>query len=386
MDKALQDFIAKWNGNFADFDGKYGAQCFDLVQYWSQAIGGPFISGAVATDISHFQSPFYTWVPNTPTNVPAAGDIIVWDGTWGNGAGHTGVALSGANVNNFQAIEQNNPTGHAPQILGHNYNHVLGWLHPNIAPATNTEVVDTTMQDQLKAQQEATNTCQTQLQSATENNKKLQDQIVSDGGIISGLRTTNENIQQELEDVKLKYANEQTEVLNLNAALEKLTGSNKEYQVEIIESSQVANKRQDLIKMIADAAGVTYDPTKEEEIMTEISKQVVSARDNAPQTDTFAQEIGGFLKNWNIDGALQSLGLSPLDLNNLQDPQELAKIKSALDEIFKYASSKEEGKAVEAATQTVAEQLVQEVRKPSFLSSLGGLLNFLFRKPSTSIS
>src|SRR5664280_1802907 len=58
---AFDQFFAENNGKFRDFDNAYGAQCVDLVQFWSQAIGGPRFTGDFAKDM-YKQSPFYTWI------------------------------------------------------------------------------------------------------------------------------------------------------------------------------------------------------------------------------------------------------------------------------------------------------------------------------------
>lgn len=124
----FDDFYNRNNGKFLDFDGWYGAQCVDLVQFWSQALGGPRFTGD-AKDIAGQTHGFYTWIANSPTAVPQKGDIVVWDGGYNGGPGHVAIATGWGSTSIFEVFEQNNPTGSNAHLGRHNYNHVAGWLH-----------------------------------------------------------------------------------------------------------------------------------------------------------------------------------------------------------------------------------------------------------------
>jgi hypothetical protein len=71
--------------------------------------------------------------------------------------------------------------------------------------------------------------------------------------------------------------------------------------------------------------------------MHEIAKTVVANRDGS--VEPFLQEIAAWLKEKNVDGALETLGHSPLNLNNLQDAGERAKIFAAIDAVWEFAKS-----------------------------------------------
>lgn len=43
MATLLTNFIARWINRYADWDGVYGAQCFDLIQFWSAELQGGWI-------------------------------------------------------------------------------------------------------------------------------------------------------------------------------------------------------------------------------------------------------------------------------------------------------------------------------------------------------
>ena len=124
-------FLAKNNGKFLDFDGAYGAQCVDLVQYWSQAIGGPRFTGNYAKDLYKQTANFYTWIDKIGAAVPQKGDIVVWSGTYNGGPGHVGIATGNGTKTFFEVFEQNDPTGSNSHLKTYStYTSVLGWLRP----------------------------------------------------------------------------------------------------------------------------------------------------------------------------------------------------------------------------------------------------------------
>lgn len=132
----LQEFINKYNGVKLDWDKNSGAQCVDLIKAWASNIGSPVIRGNAITWAG---AQGYMWIKNTPTGVPQAGDIIVWNYS---PYGHVAVCIS-ANIFNIKSFDQNWPTGSPCKIVNHYlYRNVLGWLRPSGAskpvPATPT--------------------------------------------------------------------------------------------------------------------------------------------------------------------------------------------------------------------------------------------------------
>ena len=130
----LQEFIEAFNGRYIDFDGAYGAQCFDLFHYYNvQVLGlsdGSILAAPAAKDIyNNFENlkghDYFERIPNTPTGVPNEGDVVIWgNGTWG----HVAVFVEG-NANSFRSFDQNFPTGSPCHIQNHTtYTGVSGWL------------------------------------------------------------------------------------------------------------------------------------------------------------------------------------------------------------------------------------------------------------------
>lgn len=115
-------------------------ECVALVQKYANEVLG--VSGAPAFPVPYARlmagarSDAFTWIPNTPAGVPQYGDIVVFNGNVGGGAGHTGIAIEGTDTNQVRLIQQNDPTGSGASIKVYPYNNVSGWLHPktNAAP------------------------------------------------------------------------------------------------------------------------------------------------------------------------------------------------------------------------------------------------------------
>ena len=140
-----QNFKNKWLGKVIDYDGHYGAQCFDLANQWILEVAGvpPLITLIKASDI--FRRPEgimpstvrYERIINTPEAVPEQGDIIVWDNAFWNGKyGHVAIVES-ATKDSCVVLQQNglNPN-EGVRIVNWNFHthNALGWLRilPNI--------------------------------------------------------------------------------------------------------------------------------------------------------------------------------------------------------------------------------------------------------------
>lgn len=127
----FQNFLQQYNGKYVDWDGVYGAQCFDLVNKWSTYLGYRPFTGLYAYGIIDQTQGNYTKILNSPTAVPQAGDIIVWNSRYGGGYGHTAIASGIGDTNFFESFDQNYPTGSPAHLVRHSYDGVIGWLRPN---------------------------------------------------------------------------------------------------------------------------------------------------------------------------------------------------------------------------------------------------------------
>lgn len=135
----LQQFKDKYLGKQVEFHS-FGAgawnQCVDLVNaYINEVLDNHTkdyteIIGTNAKDFNTKYDPEdFDWIANTPQGVPQQGDIIVWNGRVGGGAGHVAIFLEG-DVKSFKSLDQNWSQKERVTLETHNYTNVSGWLRP----------------------------------------------------------------------------------------------------------------------------------------------------------------------------------------------------------------------------------------------------------------
>lgn len=106
-----------------DYDGVFGAQCFDLANYYWYYVTGKSFEGYSAKEIpfiDHNHKGYATVYNNTKNFLAQPGDVVVFNGNYGGGHGHVAV-VEKADLNNITVIEQNWLGG------GMNANYGLGW-------------------------------------------------------------------------------------------------------------------------------------------------------------------------------------------------------------------------------------------------------------------
>jgi hypothetical protein len=128
----LNEFILKWTNKICDYDNFYGGQCVDIYRmYVKEVLGFPQSPGVVgAKDIwNSYLSSHFDRIPNTPTGIPSAGDIMIWGSSYGP-YGHVAV-VTAATLNTFTCFSQNDPVGALCGLKTYKtYLPTLGWLHP----------------------------------------------------------------------------------------------------------------------------------------------------------------------------------------------------------------------------------------------------------------
>lgn len=136
QDLAIQydQFQSKWINQKPDFDGWYGSQCVDLIQFWNQLLGGKPFTGNFAYELRGQVQNIYTWIDNSLTAKTEKGDIVVWSQGFNGWAGHTALANGNGDIEGdndwFEAFSVNDPTGSPAIIKKYSYNYVVGWLRP----------------------------------------------------------------------------------------------------------------------------------------------------------------------------------------------------------------------------------------------------------------
>lgn len=133
----VDQFIAKHNGGKWDFDGAYGAQCVDLIQFYNRdVVGAPRLSGNAKDLFGNASANHYHKLG--AGTAPAKGDVAVWGASVGGGYGHAGIVTAdlGGSV---RILSQNN---HAPyngttptEIISMSKSGIIGYLRPkNLTP------------------------------------------------------------------------------------------------------------------------------------------------------------------------------------------------------------------------------------------------------------
>lgn len=136
-------YMSKLKGYWWDFDGAFGAQCFDLANmYWNYLTGGR-LAGYYAKDIP-FKNNFTglaTVYENTPSFLPQKGDICVLHSGYGGGAGHVFIVWS-ANLNSLVGLDQNwyggaqNNPPEVAQLITHTYDNPMYFIRPHYKAKT----------------------------------------------------------------------------------------------------------------------------------------------------------------------------------------------------------------------------------------------------------
>lgn len=123
-------FVSKYNNRYVDFDGRYGAQCVDLFNYFNRdVVGAGFVSAAYAFQLyGNAPTSKYDKLPASAT--PQKGDVAVWSSNLpGSGrAGHVAIVLSNAG-GNINVLEQNRQ-GSPSIVHSESKNYLLGYLRP----------------------------------------------------------------------------------------------------------------------------------------------------------------------------------------------------------------------------------------------------------------
>lgn len=133
----LQSFKDTYLGKQVEFhsygSGSY-AQCVDLVNLYINTVldnNTKDYTEIIGTNAKDFNTRYdpedFDFIANTPLGVPQEGDIIVWNGKVGGGAGHVAIFLEG-DVNSFKSLDQNWSQKERVTLETHNYTNVSGWL------------------------------------------------------------------------------------------------------------------------------------------------------------------------------------------------------------------------------------------------------------------
>jgi CHAP domain len=127
----LAQFIAAHNGQRVTAPGGDGGQCVDLAELWRLNLSMTRVYRN-AGDFAGMTIAGMQWIPNTPTNSPLPGDVVVWAKNASMPNGHIDIAVDGITSMTFRGFDQNWPLGYAAHLQEHGYWDIAGWQRPMI--------------------------------------------------------------------------------------------------------------------------------------------------------------------------------------------------------------------------------------------------------------
>lgn len=137
----LNEFVKKYDGKQVEYHS-YGTgalyQCVDLINaYINEVLDNNTkdyteIIGTNAKDFATRYDPQdFIFIKDATGIVPQKGDIVIWNGYMGGGAGHVAIALEASTFSEyFKSLDQNFSKTQRVTLETHNYKNVIGWLRP----------------------------------------------------------------------------------------------------------------------------------------------------------------------------------------------------------------------------------------------------------------
>lgn len=135
----LNQFVDKWNGKKADWDGAYAGQCVDLFRYYCDEVLG-IRQPAGVWGAGNFWSDFasdpvlvanFTQMQNTADFIPKEGDVAIWNFSAGGGFGHIAIVVGKDHTTSyFNSFDQNWSRVSYCELVKHNYTNIFGFLRP----------------------------------------------------------------------------------------------------------------------------------------------------------------------------------------------------------------------------------------------------------------
>lgn len=302
--ETLQAFVDKYTGEIVAFTNVPAGSCMAVPhQYIYEVLGltnPAIISGQFAYEVySNFANlpaaQNFTLIPNTLTNVPNPGDIVVFGQTTDTPDGHVTVFFSG-DVKSFLGFEQDYPYGTPAHLQSHVYTGdetVLGWLHYNApaeSPTQNVTLTDSQITDQLNAEIAAVNQCQTQLKEANATITTTQTSLTTANSQVSDLQVQVKTLQAEnidltnsTKDLNSNYVAAQNSIISLKQQITQNQNEDLNYAKEALESGQtVTTLQNNLLKIAAgfdiDTKGLTYDQITQKILIEQEAEETLAEK------------------------------------------------------------------------------------------------------------
>jgi hypothetical protein len=129
--RSLAACVGSYLGQRVTAPGGIGGECVDWANLYLVDVCGHSPIRANAVDWPHAAIAGFTWVANSPTNYPSAGDLVVWGEQWAIGVGAFGHIALVLLADRFFLVttDQNWPDGSPVTAHAHSYLGVRGWFH-----------------------------------------------------------------------------------------------------------------------------------------------------------------------------------------------------------------------------------------------------------------
>ncbi len=124
-------WIDQQNTKALDMDGRFGAQCVDLIWFYQRFLAIPITWVKAAREFWDKD-----WQDCRKTDKPERGAVVVWNDKVGKGYGHAAIVTAVFGDGSFQSLDQNyynfNLERGAPAAyVRHNMDKVAGFIVPN---------------------------------------------------------------------------------------------------------------------------------------------------------------------------------------------------------------------------------------------------------------
>jgi len=231
----IKQFVDKWLGKKADFDGAYGGQCVDLARFYfrdvleinqpKSVVGAGDFWGNYDSDPNLKNN--FTKISNTADFIPKEGDVMIWNKRAGGGYGHIAIVYGNDhNTTYFHSFDQNWSKVSYCEIVKHTYTNVYGVFRP--LKTTQESMTEEEINQMRLDRDKNWNLYQTEL----ENVKKLTSE--------------NSGLKEERDSIKKKY-NELIEYIftktnPLKPLIDQSEDSAKAEIVSLVSNIDILNK------------------------------------------------------------------------------------------------------------------------------------------------
>lgn len=261
MNDKLVRFIDNLIGQFVEVSYKEAIyQCMDLAYNWVFCLDIPkatiqhTYAYQVYTDANDFTRQYFDVIPNLKETIPQVGDLVIWNKTSGNIAGHIAVVIE-ATQTKMKVFEQNKPLGTNAHVQDESYTNCLGFLRPKYAqietiPAwlktllqeSGVQITDEgsfreiwsngiryeqdveKLTEQVKSVNEALSDRAMEVSLLTEENRKLQDKVAEIEELNNTLRSDKDSLLTEKIRLEEEVKNLASKVESLEREVEDLKG------------------------------------------------------------------------------------------------------------------------------------------------------------------